>query len=50
VRAFVLIGRTAGLVGQLAEEADRPLGARLSREVDERASRAAGLPTDPDGA
>jgi citrate synthase len=40
-RGFALLARTAGLVGHLAEEADRPLGMRLWREVEDRA-RAAG--------
>lgn len=35
VRAFVLIGRTAGLVAHLAEEAVDPLGMRLWRAVDD---------------
>jgi citrate synthase len=45
VRGFVLIGRTAGLVAHLAEEAEHPLGLPLWLEVEER-SRPAG---DPDG-
>ena len=39
-RGFALLARTAGLIGHLAEEARNPLGMRLWREVDERASRA----------
>lgn len=39
VRGFVLIARTAGLVAHLVEEAERPLGMRLWREVEERAGR-----------
>jgi citrate synthase len=39
VRGFVLIARTAGLVGQLAEEAEHPIGKRLAHEVEQRASR-----------
>ena len=37
VRGFALLARTAGLVGHLAEEMERPLGMRLYREVDQRA-------------
>jgi hypothetical protein len=37
---MVLIARTAGLVAHLAEEAGRPLGRRLYREVVERAGGA----------
>jgi citrate synthase len=37
VRGFVLIARTAGLVGHLAEEVDDPIGMRLWLEVEERA-------------
>jgi citrate synthase len=33
-RGFALLARTAGLIGHLAEEAERPLGMRLWREVD----------------
>jgi citrate synthase len=36
-RGFALLARTAGLIGHLAEEADRPMGMRLWREVDSRA-------------
>jgi citrate synthase len=39
VRGFVLIARTAGLVGQLAEEAEHPIGRQLAHEVEQRASR-----------
>ena len=39
VRGFVLIARTAGLVGQLAEEAQHPIGRQLAQEVEQRASR-----------
>jgi crotonobetaine/carnitine-CoA ligase len=42
VRGFVLIGRTAGLVGHLAEEAAHPLGMPLWSEVERRASEADG--------
>lgn len=42
VRGFVLIGRTAGLVAHLAEEAERPIGGRLWLEVDHRSSEAGG--------
>jgi citrate synthase len=38
VRGFVLIARTAGLVGHLAEEVDDPIGMPLWLEVEERAS------------
>ncbi|MDQ4097115.1 MAG: citryl-CoA lyase, partial [Actinomycetota bacterium] len=40
VRGFVLIGRTAGLVAHLAEEAERPIGVPLWAEVERRASDA----------
>ena len=39
VRGFVLIARTAGLVGQLAEEAQHPIGRQLAHEIEQRASR-----------
>jgi citrate synthase len=39
VRGFVLIARTAGLVGQLAEAAQQPIGRQLAHEVEQRASR-----------
>lgn len=45
VRGLALLARTAGLVGHLAEEAERPIGMRLWKEVDERATRA----DDPGG-
>ena len=38
VRSFVLIGRTVGLVGHLAEEEETPLGMPLWREVEHRSS------------
>jgi crotonobetaine/carnitine-CoA ligase len=38
VRGFALIARTAGLVGQLAEEAEHPIGRNLAQEMEERAS------------
>ena len=38
LRGFALLARTAGLLGHLAEEMERPLGMALYREVDERAS------------
>ena len=38
VRGFVLIGRTAGLVAHLAEEAEHPVGTPLWLEVERRAS------------
>lgn len=40
-RGFALLARAAGLLGHLAEEADRPLGMRLWKEVDRRAAGAA---------
>ncbi len=40
VRGFVLIGRTAGLVAHLAEEAEQPIGRPLWAEVDRRADAA----------
>lgn len=43
-RGFALLARTAGLVGHLAEEAEHPIGMRLYKEVDARASRN----TEPD--
>jgi citrate synthase len=39
-RGFALLARTAGLIGHLAEEARNPLGMRLWREVESRASAA----------
>ncbi|MGH2746783.1 MAG: citryl-CoA lyase [Actinomycetota bacterium] len=41
-RGFALLARTAGLIGHLAEESARPIGMRLWKEIDERASGAAG--------
>jgi citrate synthase len=35
-RGFALLARTAGVVGHLAEEAERPLGMPLYREIDRR--------------
>ena len=37
LRGFALLARTAGLLGHLAEEIERPLGMPLYREIDERA-------------
>jgi citrate synthase len=37
VRGFALLARTAGLVGHLAEEMDKPVGMSLYRAVDEQA-------------
>ncbi len=37
LRGFALLARTAGLLGHLAEEMERPLGMPLYREVDSRA-------------
>jgi crotonobetaine/carnitine-CoA ligase len=42
VRGFVLIARTAGLVGQLAEEAEHPLARQLALEMEQRASKPGG--------
>lgn len=49
VRGLALLARTAGLIGHLAEEAERPIGMRLWKEVDERAS-GAGEPGSEGGA
>jgi citrate synthase len=38
-RGFALLARTAGLIGHLAEEMANPIGLRLYKEVDTRASR-----------
>ncbi len=38
LRGFALLARTAGLLGHLAEEMERPLGMPLYREIDERAT------------
>jgi len=38
-RGFALLARTAGLIGHLAEEMENPIGLRLYKEVDARASR-----------
>ena len=37
LRGLALLARTAGLLGHLAEEMERPLGMELYREVDGRA-------------
>jgi citrate synthase len=37
LRGFSLVARTAGLLGHLAEEMERPIGMPLYREIDERA-------------
>jgi citrate synthase len=37
LRGLALLARTAGLLGHLAEERERPLGMELYREIDERA-------------
>jgi citrate synthase len=37
-RGFALLARTAGLIGHLAEEAANPIGMRLWKEIDDRAS------------
>jgi citrate synthase len=39
-RGFALLARTAGLIGHLAEESERPIGMRLWQEVDRRAGEA----------
>jgi citrate synthase len=41
-RAFALLARTAGLIGHLAEESERPIGMRLWMEVDRRAAAGQG--------
>jgi citrate synthase len=38
LRGLALLARTAGLLGHLAEEIERPIGMRLYREIDERAA------------
>jgi citrate synthase len=45
-RAFALLARTAGLIGHLAEEAERPIGMRLWMEVDRRAGADEAGPED----
>ena len=45
-RAFALLARTAGLIGHLAEEAERPIGMRLWMEVDRRAGADEPRPED----
>jgi citrate synthase len=45
-RGFALLARTAGLVGHLAEESEEPIGMRLWKEIDERAT--SGGSVDPD--
>jgi citrate synthase len=45
-RGFALLARTAGLIGHLAEESSHPIGMRLWREVDRRASAAGERDTD----
>ena len=37
LRGFVLLARTAGLLGHLAEEMEQPIGMRLATEIDARA-------------
>jgi citrate synthase len=37
LRGLALLARTAGLLGHLAEEMERPIGMQLYREIDERA-------------
>jgi citrate synthase len=50
-RGFALVARTAGLIGHLAEEAERPIGMRLWKEVETRASAAVveDSPAEPEG-
>jgi citrate synthase len=38
VRGIALLARTAGLVGHLAEESETPIGMRLWKEIDDRAT------------
>jgi citrate synthase len=38
LRGFALLARTAGLLGQLAEERDRPVGMHIYTEVDRHAT------------
>lgn len=47
-RGFALLSRAAGLIGHLAEESERPIGMRLWREVNERASDDSGERSDRD--
>jgi citrate synthase len=47
-RGFALLSRAAGLIGHLAEESERPIGMRLWREVNERASDVPGERSDRD--
>ncbi len=47
-RGFALLARTAGLIGHLAEESERPIGMRLWKEVNERTSGASGEGSDGD--
>jgi citrate synthase len=47
-RGFALLARTAGLIGHLAEELEHPIGMRLWREVNERASDVSGERPDRD--
>jgi citrate synthase len=37
-RGFALLARAAGLIGHLVEESQRPIGMRLWKEIDDRAS------------
>ncbi|HZA41520.1 MAG TPA: citryl-CoA lyase [Actinomycetota bacterium] len=48
-RGFALLARAAGLIGHLAEEAERPLGMRLWKEVDRRAAGSADKGSDSSG-
>ncbi len=49
-RGVALLARVAGLVGHLAEEATRPLGMRLWKEVEARAAASSGGGSASDGA
>jgi citrate synthase len=46
VRGFALLARTAGLVGHLAEEMDRPIGMNLWHDVEHRATYTAERPPE----
>ena len=47
-RGFAVLARTAGLIAHLAEETERPIGMRLWKEVNERASGAVKERSDGD--
>jgi citrate synthase len=46
-RCFALLARTAGLIGHLAEEAQRPIGMRLWKDIDRRAADRRGPRGEP---